>query len=339
MSVVPDFLYHMGGVPITALEWSGVGDVFYVASSGSTYETKLLERNLHKDEDYFHTVAAAYAACTANHNDVVLVAPEVHTQTARINWAKDKTHLIGLGGPNVGGDYSLACACINTTTASIAETIDIDADRCMFINVLISNGGNNAANLTAVNVNGWGNYFKNVTFQGIMTANQSATEACCSLSIDYLGHFPLFENCIIGQNQWGSATGMATANQGHLRFIGATFPAPVNGRFIGCQFLSWSQTSTTCAIRVPGQATAAQAIDRVWLFKDCSFHNIWTNYADNVASVILDSYAGTHTIQLKNCDATGFDGWGGGGNRIYADMPITGTGGGLTRQPTGAAGD
>lgn len=283
----------------------GVGEIFYVVpakSSTSRYRNQL--ESMGVDSDQMYTLPSlAYADMTNYRNDVMLILPGVYTETARIAWSKDWTHMIGLGGPNVDGDHTLGGVTIYNATANQAETIDVTGDRCQFQNVWIGNGGGHANNVSAVNVDAWGCYFKNVKFMGLISDEQVADEDCCSLSIDRLGHFPLFEDCIIGQSNWNVRT--YAVSQGHLRFRSTTEPAPQDGIFRRCQFRSRSDTATVVMVVV----AAAQGADRTWLFEDCIFTNFSNGNTTEMTRVFYTAGGRAHMILLKDCLSMGYARW------------------------------
>ncbi len=314
----------------------GIGEIRYVApatSATSQYRTQLESMGV-SSGDIFTTLALAEATVIANRNDIVLIMPGSYTTTAELAWDKDHTHILGLGGPNNEGDHSLSGVTIYTSTTQVVETIDITADRCIFQNLLIGNGGNHATNVGAVNVDGWGNYFKNIKFIGIIADNQVTAVGAGSLLIDRLGHFPIFEDCVIGQNGWNNRT---QANQGHLRFVGTTAPAPQNGMFRRCKFLSRSDTATVAMVAIP----ANTSLDRLWTFDRCVFSNFGLNNANNLNQAFYDASSDAWNIVLMDCAATGIDEWQDadrGANWIGSTMPIPGLGGGLVRNPTAVVG-
>ncbi len=311
-----------------------IGQVRFLVKENSAYYAWLRDDLRIGEALVHHTLADGYNELTANRNDVLLVTPGTYTQTAELAWAKDYTHLIGLGGPNTRGDHSLPGVTFYTSTVQVAETIDITGDRCQFHNFFVGNGGDHALNVGAVNVDGWGNYFKGVNFMGIIADNQVTAVAAGSLLIDRLGHFPIFEDCTIGQNNWNVRT---QANQGHLRFVGTTAPAPQNGLFRRCTFLSRSDTATVAMVAIP----ANTSIDRLWTFENCVFSNVGTDNANNLNQVFYDASSDAWNIVLKECAAIGIDEWqdaNRGHNWIGSTMPIVGLGGGLVRNPTASTG-
>ena len=79
----------------------GIGDIRYVApahSATSLYRQQLEELGV-DSEDIYTLPSLAYAAVSANRNDVILLCPGTYTETATITWAKAQTHMIGIGNP------------------------------------------------------------------------------------------------------------------------------------------------------------------------------------------------------------------------------------------------
>ena len=163
-------------------------------------------------------------------------------------------------------------------------------------------------------------------------AGNDDTVAAASLYIAASGMYPLFEDCIIGQNVWDVREG---ALSGVLRFTGTT--GPQNGIFRRCTFLSASETATVAMVALPVNS----CIDRLWLFDNCHFENFSVNAAVRLNQVFYDNCGTTHSIMLHNCSAIGFDEWQDadqGNSYIGSNMPIVGVGGGLARNPTAVTG-
>jgi len=296
-----------------------IGELFFVApndSSSSHYRDALGD----VADGIYTTVTAAYNAATANRNDIIFVAPGAYDEGASIDWTKDNTHLIGLGGPVTKADYSEKNVVIYTDTTTIDYTIDLTGDHCQFINIGINNAGNDATNYAAMRVNGYGNLFRNVTFIGNLGANQLAAAACGSLAIAANGHNCLFENCIIGEDCWGLRS---AADSAQLMCVGET-----NGvRFIDCDFRSYSTTATVAMVNITGNG-----MGRDWLFKRCQFNNYsaW-NSITNRNQVFATVGTGKWTqLTLVDCHANGFDRWTDSASPVYGTMPIADDGGGLS---------
>lgn len=333
----------------------GVGDVFFVASASSAYETWF--KKIGVDSSHlFATVALAYAAMTTNRNDTVLMAPEGIAATAELDWTKNNCNLIGLGGPNVQGRKGpsgtfptmYGGSCLYSTTSGLVHLLHVTGARNRFYNMHFVNAVNEATALSAVKVGGslnlsYGNYFKNCNIQGIAGTTCNTTDNC-SLKISAGASYYLFEDCIIGNHTYMGAR--ATANQGHLHYPGvyetgspgAAGYGPQDGRFVRCDFKSRGTTLTPVMVRVePG---GNEALDRIHQFVDCSFIN-WSGSDAAIVRVFYDACGTWHGIVLRRCTAVGYDEWqtddlGTHPGYISADMPITGVAGGHARMPTGA---
>ena len=182
----------------------GMGKPHYLvpADSATSKFRGWLVKNGVNPSDIFTSLVSAEDVMVANRNDTLFVFPGDYAETAKTTWDKDDTHIFGLND-NVEGDYTQGGCNIYTTTASVAQVLDIQGDRCAFKNLKLSNGGANAANLGAALVEGYGCRFRNVNFMGILDAAQIASANPYSLGIGWGGYFPTFEDCIIGTSTWG----------------------------------------------------------------------------------------------------------------------------------------
>lgn len=337
---------YMRNLLAQQLEIPLVGKIFFAvpaASSTSGY-SDWIRREMDVPSELISegntAINLAYANMTANQNDVLLVAPGLYTETVSIDWAKSHTHIVGMGGPNIDGRVAKYNTMLYLDTASIDYALDVSGEECQFRNFQIQSGvlsgSANATTLSAARVTGYGNRFSKVMFKGIHSAAQLAAVACSSLEIGGDASYSRFEDCVIGQNGWGGVR--TIAYQGHLIFTSAVTPSPQNGTFKHCLFLDRSDTTglATVVIKTYG------GLDRLWLFEDCHFDNWSTNYAGTMAQVFVNAVMmQAANIRLKNCSASGYGAWSPtlhGGKYVMSDMPITGTGGGLVRAATGAAG-
>jgi len=330
----------------------GIGKILYLATSGGEYEANLLDAGVPSSE-IFSSLVAAEDDLTANKNDVLCVTPGLYTETATTDWDKDHTHLVGLGGPNAMGRQATstvgarANCMIYTDTNGVDYTIHLSGDCCQFHNIQLVNGTSGgsagATNYGALGIAGYGNYFKHVLARGISTAAQIATGACCSVEIMEGSGELLFEDSIIGQNNYGGAR--TVEMQGHLKVSCAGDPpSPSNVIFDRTLFLSRSETATTHMVmwyNILGS-------DRLWLFRECVFDNMSANHGVAINGVFGHVAPGVQSTNLRlvRCSASGYARWvhtgentdGVAGSWIMADMPITGAGGGLVRTPTATTG-
>lgn len=189
---------------------------------------------------------------------------------------------------------------------------------------------------------GYGNYFKRVAFRGIGSTAQLGAAACSSLEIGAAGECE-FDECIIGQNGFGSTRTIAT--QGHMRLSYAADDAgmvsPQNMVFKNTMFLSRSETITTPMV----YWTNLYASDRMWMFDNCHFENFSVNGSlEGLCEVVFKKDTGTNrttNVSLRNCSARGYNLWIGSAQNpgyyqpmFQSNSPLTGTGGGLMRAPT-----
>lgn len=308
----------------------GIGEIKWVVpakSATSNYRNQLESMGV-DSTDMFTLPSLAYAATTAYRNDVVLVMPGAYAETAEIAWSKANTHLIGLGGPNVGGDYSEPNVAIYTVTANVASTITVTGQNCQFQNFVVENNKDDADNLTAFTVNKYGCYFRNVAFHGLMQDTQCSTAAAAALYIAGDGMYPLLENCIIGQNVWSART---AANQGVLRFTGAT--RPNGGIFRNCQFLSNGDVEEAAMVAMP----ATTSCGRGWYFDNCVFihTDVLVGGGHNLDQVFYTVGGQKDIVLLHHCSAYGIDAWADGAHEtILSDMAVPAATGGLGIEPT-----
>lgn len=331
-----DFIVRRGrGLDPAVLAWlmgtlqigPGIGDVHFVVKEASAYYSWLRDDLKMPAAKIHHTVTAGEDALTASRNDVLCVYPGAYDETAEIAWDKANTHLVGLGGPNVGGDWSEPNVVIYSDGTSVASVITVTGQNCQFHNAVVSNYGNNAACLTAFTLNKYGCVFKNMAFQGVMTAGVDDVVAAASLYIGGNAHYPIFENCIIGQDVWDEREG---ANSGQLRFTGTT--QPNGGVFRNCRFLSRSNTVTVAMVALPANG----ACGRSWVFDNCHFCNLHTSFTNLNQVFYLNDSAG-QVITLKDCCAQGFDEWQDADNsRLMSNMPIADDNGGIVIAPVNA---
>lgn len=235
------------------------------------------------------TIPAALALCTANQNDVVLyvAGSSSITLSAALDWNKDYTHLIGLCAPTNTAQRARIFQLSTLTGAS--PLITVSASGCMFKDLYIFQGVNDATSLINVSVTGGRNYFKNVHFAGGGHAAQ-AIDAGASLSLSGCEE-NLFEDCTVGVDTIGTATGYMS-----LLF---TLSAKRN-MFKGCLFRQ--QAGHTAAGFAEVMLATGIALDNT--FVNCLFLNNSTT-AMASAFVIPASVAGSAHIFLKDCMFSG----------------------------------
>jgi hypothetical protein len=307
----------------------GIGNIFFVSGATSQYRQKLVDDGNVAEGNMFTLPSAAEVPCVAARNDVVLVMPGAYAETAETAWDKANTHMIGLGGRNIGGDYSEPNVVWHTQTAAVAQVATVTGQNSMFKNMVIENSANDSGNSAAMTLNIYGCNFDNVAFHGNMQSKQNDKDTCASLKIGAAGMYPHFRDCIIGQNVWGAR---AAANSGALWF--ASGGRPNGGKFTNCEFLTVGTTATVALVAIP----AATSTGRSWTFKNCVFEHFDGNAAGgtiNQAFYIVSGAVQMNTILLHHCSAFGIDEWQDGDETVVLSTSGVATvGGGLAIEPT-----
>lgn len=241
--IYPENLAGMIGLP-------SVGEVFYVdpgvSSSGGGKTAN----------DAYKTVAEAYAAASADNDDVIVIAATSSTgrttETAVITWAKRRLHLIG-NGPSrqMTPRNGIGLYASNTASAFV-----VSANNCIFQNITFGAFGDTDV---AVEVTGEYNTFNGVHFQGIAHATPAGETGARSLLLTGAGENE-FNNCVIGLD-----TVTRTVANASLELTGS---CPRN-IFRHCLFPVY--TSSADALWV--KADTGNCYERFLIFENCIFTN------------------------------------------------------------------
>lgn len=299
-------------------------------NKSNLYYKRLVENHGIIDEDIYTSVIAAHAAMTADQNDVLYVTPGAHVVTEEVAWSKNFCHMVGLAGPTSFNDYSEPGCSIYTTTAGVAETVDLTGNYCQFRGINFTNNGANTGNLAAFNVDGYSAQFDGCSFHGAMNTT-SGVAAAAALYIDGLGSWYQFHNCVIGDDNWFARD---SANSGQLAYVSPdNFPEPQHGIFKDCRFRLRSETAAVAMVRFP----STNVSDRIHEFVDCSFTNFSTNFGNTLNQVFYDNGAiQTTYVLVRNCTASGFTEWqtGDHGLMFQGSNALANKGGGLAVELT-----
>lgn len=210
----------------------------------------------------FKTLAYALSAATANQNDIIYLIAESNTagsttdyQSSTLTWNKDLVHLIGVCSPSMVSQRA-RIAQLSTATG-VSPLVNITANGCIFKNISIFHGVNDATSLVAAQVTGSRNYFKNVHFAGIGHATQVAANAA-SLKLDGAQE-NVFEDCVMGVDTITADN----STKGELWFD----TSAARNMFRRCLFTRF--ISNAGYVHVSFQDTTA--IDRWTVFEDCYF--------------------------------------------------------------------
>lgn len=232
------------------------------------------------------SVAAAYAKCTTNQNDCVVMigGPTADNPTAAITWSKSYTHLIGLSGDLPG--MGQRCRIVNHADNDLAVLFTLSGSGCIVKNIQFFDGKNSAADGACVLVSGSRNHFQNVFVAGMgdATALGPATRAG-SYSLKVSGSENFFENCTIGVD-----TVARSAANSELIVAGE------RNYFKGCTVRSQSTTAGKFLVTVDNSAGDL----RDTIFEDCLFFNYTANWAGGIDNAFDMPAAGnTHWVVLK----------------------------------------
>ena len=271
----------------------------------------------------YATFAPAYAALTANKNDVLFIiggATALNPSTA-ITWSKSYTHLIGLTGnlPGMGQRARI----VNTSGNDLAVLFTLSGNGCIVKNVQFFDGKDSAADGACVLVSGSRNYFENVFIAGMGDATASGPfSRAGSYSLKVSGAENAFVDCTIGLD-----TIERTAANSELIVSG------IRNRFIHCDFRSYSTTAGKFLVKIDNSGGDL----RDTIFDDCLFFNYTSNWATGITDAFsMPASGSTHYVILRgNCVLVGVGtGWASTVTHFYGAGPAPNAGYGIATTPT-----
>jgi len=207
----------------------------------------------------FKTLATAYAALTANKNDILYMLPgaSAATITTAITWDKSYTHFIGLAAPTQIG---VRCR-VNTTTA-MTPMITWSANGCVVQGIQFSNNHTHAtAGAVCFKLTGARNNFSFCHFQGL-GALGVVDNSHRAFVIDSSDAENRFQNCTFG----ATTVDGVTASNYVMEFQGTSNTA--RNQFIECIWLG-NGSANSAFIKADG----ASCLSTFQLFKECLFYN------------------------------------------------------------------
>lgn len=271
----------------------GIGEIYFVVSaknSTDAYYSYLREKYVPEGKIYA-TVKEAYDAAVTDRNDLILKMPGLETVAAELNWEKNRTHLVGLGGPQQKGYESgtgLTCSTIDVNTI-----IHNTGTNNQFHNITLMNQGADAHNVSAFRNAGYGTRMIGCQIIGCAAATQMATALNCSLAFAAGGYYFYAENCNFGSTDFGT--------------LGANTACVINweaqamvsdGKFVRCNIGAAIDATTRVLLYV-----SSNGIDRDWIFDTCEFYAFSTNHGYAMAQVVTnqDAVPSTYDMGFKNC--------------------------------------
>lgn len=269
MTTFGDMLFHMGGVPVLpGVPFGPDSRVYFVAPYRTTANGASDGNNGLSPKRALKTLSAALSKCRADKNDTVVwicsgesAAETTDDQDASLAWDKDLVHLIGISRNR----YSQRCRLTQTSGATgVTPLLDVTASGCVFANFQAFLGGD-ATNLVAVRNTGSHNYFENVHFAGMGSADLGSAANATSLKLEG-GSECVFKRCVIGLDtieRDGDSKGELWFDGGASRMI-----------FEDCFFTTYLSADNQTVTVEDGTA-----IDRTILFDRCLFFAKSTNKA------------------------------------------------------------
>lgn len=293
---------HLSGLEVAGVPTMGMGGApFFTGNWYFVDAVRGSDGNTGAADSPLQTIPAAYAKCIEGRNDVVVLvqAPTTAAATtgtfrlsAQLEWAKSATHMIGMTAPTMIGQRARISTATGATT-NIADLLKITAQGCYFGNFSIFQGVGEAATAEQLcQITGQRNYFYNVAFQGMGSANGAgvATSYCIYLNG---GSENTFENCQIGVD-----TQSRSAANANIKLRSQA----TRNIFKGCLFPVYATATSPLIV----DAAAASSIDRfVWL-KDCLITNFGTSA---LAGVVGFNASQGGFVLVDNCSAAGCTDW------------------------------
>ena len=291
----------------------GRGKIFFVdAENGSDSRTGATPTQA------MQTVAAAFAKCTEDRNDAVVMlgTSTTFTITDTLAWNKRHTHLIGLAAPTPNSRARITVSGTDSATAGLVVSVD----GCIFANFRIYQG-TSLAGCGAIEVSGNRNYFHNVDIQGQVGALAKASATAYSLKLNGAEECR-FEKCTIGIDTVKRTDGQILLLDGSC----------ARNEFLDCFFRSYCETAAKPMVKV----NDTTALDRSLLFKNCIFYNFYENHGGTLNTCFsVPANCQTHDIILIGCWLVGIAEWESGDRgQMFMSMTVpTAEDGGVTVEP------
>lgn len=288
MTTFGDVVYQLGGMPVMAgVPYGKNAKYFFLdAANGSDSNDGL------SIDHPFATLAAAYAACTANQHDTIfyIAGSSSVTISVALDWAKNYTHLIGIAAPTEVAQRARFFQLSTLTGAS--PLLTVSASGCIFKNFYIFQGVADATSLINVSVTGGRNYFENVHFAGGGNATQ-AINGGASLKLDGAEE-NTFVNCTIGVDTASAATGM----------VGILFDGQAHRNiFKDCRVTMYAGHTGAAFVEVAD----GTGVDRYTVFDNCMFINSNLDNFTMASGFLIPAFAANNSsrILLKDCIVLG----------------------------------
>jgi hypothetical protein len=254
------------------------------------------------------TLSAAYNLTTNGNGDTVayIAGSTGLVLSAGLVWSNSYTNLVGICAPTRVAQRARIFQLSTLTGAS--PLISVTGSGCLFKNLYIFQGVNDATSLINVSVSGSRNVFDRVHFAGGGHVTQ-AVDGGASLYING-GSENLFSNCTIGVDTIAAGTGMT----------GLLFPATggaARNTFEDCKFLLFAGHAGATFVELMGNS----GMDRATEFINCAFENLSATSMTQAIAIAADFDPANKRFILRDCTKIGVGTWDAADHRaVYGNM-------------------
>lgn len=238
----------------------------------------------------FKTLSAAYAACTTNNNDVIYIdGDSTVVETEMITWAKNRITVIGVGGAGHYGRGAKVSIGVTTAATDIA-LMQVTGVRNTFRGIKFISDNTVAEGLYTIAEGG-----EYTTYEGCEFYKSTDLDETVAAEFLHNGDSTQFYNCTFGSTANIIADDKIRPN--------VLFSATLTGKkcrdtyFENCLF--WSKAGGTEHVACYG--ANATDIERMALFKDCTFFNNPLSAATPAHAVGFGAAQTEGAVILKNC--------------------------------------
>lgn len=251
----------------------------------------------------FKTLAVAYAALTANKNEVLYIVGSSASLnvTTGFTWAKSYTHLVGLCA---GGPYGRVRIGHSTYVAAIADLFTVSANGCIFKNIHWQQGNGHADQTKCLVLSATANYnyFENCHVDSPLNAVEGALAYRC-LYLTALARSNTFKGCWFGD--WTAGPG---STDGALVEFGGT---NAGTQFEDCVFLINTDEATMVPIIGAVDLGGGNPPGYAW-FRNCDFLALATGVN------VLATAPTTGKLVFSNCRACGVTNWSANSSNVFS---------------------
>ncbi len=280
------------GVPV-APDLPAGGNVYYLdpANGSDNFDGMSPERG-------FKTLTAAYAALTDNNNDILfyIAGSSSISLSAAFTWGKSYTHFIGLAAPTM---FNSRARIFQADAATgLSPLITISGSGCIWKNIYVSQGVDDATSLVCVSVTGDRNWFYRCHFAGGVHESNNI-DNCASLQLTG-GDENTFDECVFGISTIKAETGSNV-----LRITTQS----ARDVFKDCIFHCLIDSDGAAAALV--ELTTTTSVLMFMMFIRCIFLSQSDDKTTSMTSafVIPSNHTATTTLILQDCVGLGFSKW------------------------------